>query len=163
MTGMVMAAAAPAITAQQMPAAAAAPVEVSAGAAWERVPRVLGRITSRELGLVINTADAYSVAVGESYIKARRLAPEQVLRLALPVKPVLTREEFNTLDARVKAFFKPSTQALALAWSAPYAVDCNSITSALTLGFDASVCPSCKTRSRRTSSFATSSRTTAPT
>ena len=140
-TRLAMAVAAPVIAAQAMPAAAAAPVEASAGAAWERVPRVLGRITSRELGLVINTADAYSVAVGESYIKARRLAPEQVLRLALPVKPVLTREEFNTLDARVKAFFKPSTQALALAWSAPYAVDCNSITSALTLGFDASVCP----------------------
>ena len=105
------------------------------------MPRIQGRITSREIGLVINTADPYSVAVGQAYIKARGLAPEQVLRLELPVGPVLTPDEFRTLDARVKAFFQPTTQALALAWSAPYAVDCNSITSALTLGFDGSACP----------------------
>ena len=109
-------------------------------AAWLAVPRVVGRITARDLGLVINTADAYSVAVGEAYVKARGLAPGQVLRLSLPVKPVLTLAEFEEFDARVKAFFKPSVQALALAWTSPYAVDCNSITSALTLGFDASAC-----------------------
>ena len=93
----------------------------------------------------INTADAYSVAVGESYIKARSLMPAQVLRLALPTKPVLTAEEFKTLDSRVKAYFKLTAQALALAWVTPYAVECNSITSALTLGFDASMCsPGCQ-------------------
>lgn len=142
---LAMAGAAPVLAALPMPAVATAPVVASTAAAWQRVPKIQGRITNRELGIVINTADPYSVAVGESYIEARGLTPAQVLRIALPVKPVLTQEEFNTLDTRVRAFFKPTTQALALAWSAPFAVDCNSITSALTLGFDASVCvPGCQ-------------------
>ncbi len=107
---------------------------------WIAVPKVYGRITARELGLVINTADPASRAVGEAYIKARAIPAAQVLRLPLPVKPTLTPEEFGALDARVKAFFKPNVQALALAWTAPYAVGCNSITSALTLGYDATAC-----------------------
>lgn len=109
-------------------------------ASWVAVPKVSGRITARELGLVINTVDPASLAVGEAYIKARGIPAVQVLRLALPVKPALTPDEFKALDARVKAFFKPNVQALALAWTAPYAVGCNSITSALTLGFDPDAC-----------------------
>ena len=104
------------------------------------MPKVYGRITSRELGLVINTADPASRAVGDAYIKARGISAAQVLRLALPVGATLTPDEFNAFDARVRAFFKPNVQALALAWTAPYAVGCNSITSALTLGFDATAC-----------------------
>ena len=142
---LAMAAAVPALSAQPMPAVAAASAVASTAAAWQRVPRVQGRITRSELGLVINMADPYSVVVGESYIRSRGLLPEQVLRLKLPAKPVLSQEEFRTLDTRVRAFFKPTTQALALAWAAPYAVGCNSITSALTLGFDPSVClPGCQ-------------------
>ena len=36
--------------------------------------------------------------------------------------------------------FVHSIQALALAWTFPYAVQCNSITAAITLGFDGSMC-----------------------
>jgi len=113
---------------------------VSPVPAWVAVPRVSGRITARELGLVINTADPGSRAIGEAYIKARAIPAAQVLRLALPVKPTLSPEEFAAFEARVKAFFKPNVQGLALAWTAPYAVGCNSITSALTLGYDATAC-----------------------
>lgn len=127
--------------APQIPGSAAPRAFASHASTWQAVPVVRGRITARELGLVINTADAYSVAVGETYIRARGLLPEQVLRVVLPVRSALTQEEFATLDTRVRAYFKPATQALALAWAMPYAVDCNSITSALTLGFDASTCP----------------------
>ena len=113
---------------------------VPAPARWIEVPRVNGRLTARDLGLVINTADPYSVATGEFYAAQRKLAPSQILRVALPVKPQLTPDEFRAFAAEVEARFGASTQALALAWSAPYSVGCNSITGALTLGYDAALC-----------------------
>ncbi len=104
------------------------------------IPRLAGRLTAADIGLVINTADPYSVAVGRHYIAARRLRPSQVLRLQLPLKTALTPEEFEGLAQRIQRHFGPTTQALALAWTVPYAVDCNAITGALALGFDADLC-----------------------
>ncbi len=99
-----------------------------------------GRLRSRDLGLVINSADPYSVAVGRHYIQARGLTPEQVLRVTLPVRGGLTRSEFDSLQQAIAQHFGAATQALALAWVAPYAVECNSITGALALGFDGDLC-----------------------
>jgi uncharacterized protein (TIGR03790 family) len=104
------------------------------------VPRIAGRLTAKDIGLVINTLDPYSVEVGEHYIAARKLRPEQVLRVGLPVRPVLSPDTFEALRQAIDEHFGPDTQALALAWSAPYAVGCNSITGALALGFDPGMC-----------------------
>ncbi|MES3015452.1 MAG: TIGR03790 family protein, partial [Pseudomonadota bacterium] len=118
----------------------ASAVAASGGPKWVPVPRADGRITRQQLGLVINTADPYSVEVGEFYIKARGLNPAQVLRVQLPVRPALTPEEFKAFAALVDGFFGAPVQALALAWTYPYAVACNSITGALALGYDGALC-----------------------
>jgi uncharacterized protein (TIGR03790 family) len=118
----------------------APPAPAASANRWTPVPRITGRITSRELGLVINTADPYSVEVGEFYIQARGLTRAQVLRLQLPVRGVLTPDEFRQFAAAIDSFFDVPVQALALAWTQPYAVACNSITGALALGFDAALC-----------------------
>ena len=120
---------------------------------WVAVPRIGGRLLAGDIGLVINTADPYSVAVGEHYVMARGLQAAQVLRLELPTKAVLTRDEFAVLSQAVHARFGPATQALALAWAAPYAVECNSITGALALGFDAALCASTCAVSRASGYF----------
>ncbi len=112
---------------------------------WAHAPRLQGRLRAPDIGLVINTNDPYSVAVGEHYIRRRRLLPPQVLRLALPTAAALQPAEFEALRSQIKHHFGPATQALALAWKAPNAVACNSITGALALGFDADLCTnSCK-------------------
>jgi uncharacterized protein (TIGR03790 family) len=129
----------------------AAPV-VRAGQ-WIPIPRVTGRLTSKEIGLVINTADPYSVEVGEYYIKARHLTRAQVLRLQLPTKGILTPEEFRVFAAAVESFFDVPVQALALAWKMPYAAGCNSITGALALGYDAGLCQNSCAPSRRSAYF----------
>lgn len=105
-----------------------------------RVPRLAGHLTPEQLGLVINTADPYSVAVGEFYAKARGLGPRQVLRIALPVRAALTPAEFTAFAAAVDARFGAPIEALALAWRQPYAVNCNAITGALALGYDDALC-----------------------
>ena len=104
------------------------------------VPRIHSRLSAQDIGLVINTADPYSVEVGEYYAQARRIAPEHVLRVDIPVKPVLNAGEFAKLNARIREFMPVEVQAMALAWTRPYAVECNSITSALTLGFAPEQC-----------------------
>jgi uncharacterized protein (TIGR03790 family) len=133
-------------------AASATPMPAPPAPRWIAVPRASGRLRAADIGLVINTADAYSVEVGEHYIRSRSLLPTQVLRLELPVGPVLTVPEFERLQQAIHEFFgsaaqaqaqtqaQTQVQALALAWRAPYAVGCNSITGALALGFDAALC-----------------------
>jgi uncharacterized protein (TIGR03790 family) len=138
MTGAARADEAPA-SAPHEPASAASAAQPP-GARWIAVPRAMGRLTARDIGLVINTADPYSVEVGAYYVKKRRLSPAQVLKVAMPVRPTIDRDEFEALAAQVRKRFGPRVQGLALAWTMPYAVECNSITGALALGFDASLC-----------------------
>lgn len=107
---------------------------------WITVPRIRGKLTAADMGVVINTADPYSVAVGEYYAQARGIPPEQVLRVTLPVRHALTVAEFEVLNARIHAHMGPQVQALALAWMQPFAVACNGITAALTLGLDLQAC-----------------------
>lgn len=123
------------------------------------VPRDTGRLYAPAIGLIINTADPASIEIGAHYIVARGLTSAQVLRVELPLKPVLTREEFERLRNIIEVRFGPRTQALALAWNAPYAVECNSITGALALGFDADLCKQTCAASRLSPYFnSTSSR-----
>lgn len=124
-----------ALAAEPASAPAAAPE-----ARWMSAPRLYGRITAKELGLVINTADPYSVQVGEHYARRRGIPPEQVLRVALPQRASLTREEFQALDATIRQQMPEHVHGLALAWVQPYAVDCNSLTSALAIGLQPQVC-----------------------
>lgn len=107
---------------------------------WVSVPRIQGQLHAADVGVVINTRDPYSVAVGDYFIKQRGIPPEQVLRTELPVKAALTKAEFEPLAQQIQAFMGPQVQALALAWTQPYAVECNSLTAALTLGFAPEVC-----------------------
>lgn len=107
---------------------------------WLPIPKIQGHLTAADLGVVINTADPYSVAVGEYYVQKRGIPPEQVLRVELPVRSSLNVAEFGILYAQIRDFMGPQVQALALAWTQPFSVDCNSITSALTLGLEPEAC-----------------------
>lgn len=107
---------------------------------WLKAPRVVGRLTAKDLGVVINVDDPYSVQVGEYYAKARGIPAKRVLRVSLPIKPGLTRDEFQSFNQEVNQFFGPKVQALALTWRLPYGVECNSITGALAMGFDPKAC-----------------------
>ncbi|RZL37941.1 MAG: TIGR03790 family protein [Rubrivivax sp.] len=109
-------------------------------ARWGRLPRLYGRITAQELGLVINTADPYSVTIGEYYARRRGIPEANVLRVTLPLRNSLTREEFNALDETIRSQMPEQVNGLALAWVQPYAVDCNSLTSALGMGLQPGLC-----------------------
>jgi uncharacterized protein (TIGR03790 family) len=101
---------------------------------------VFGRVTAQTLGVVINIDDPYSVEVGEYYVRARQIAPENVLRLSLPRQPQLGAADLAHLRQQISRHFEARIQALALVWVEPHAVACQSITSAVSLGLDPSLC-----------------------
>ncbi len=119
---------------------AAAEVPALASATSIRVPRIAGRLVAADLGLVINVDDPYSVAVGAYYAQHRGIPAEQIVRVSLPLRNSLSVVELDLLAAQIGSALGPKVQALALAWARPYAVECNSITSALSLGFQAALC-----------------------
>ncbi len=128
------------LAAGPQPAAAAA---AQGGQAVQRqlpIPLVRGRLNASQLGLVVNAADPLSLRIGEMYARARGLRPEQVLRVELPSTPRIPLADARRLRERIDAAFGPRIQAVALAWSQPYAVDCQSLTAVLTLGHQSGLC-----------------------
>lgn len=93
------------------------------------------------VALVINDADPSSVRAGDYYRMTRGIPTENVVHVSMKNAPNrLSLAEFNSLQAEIEAQLNAKEQVILLAWTAPYAVECNSITSALTLGFDAKQC-----------------------
>lgn len=135
--------------AQQAASEPAAPVRK-----WASVPRVYGHLTAKDIGLVVNDDDPYSVQVGEYYAKARHIPDNQILHVSLPLKGVLTPQEFEVFAKRLDTFYGARVQGLALAWRMPYGVDCNSITGALAMGYDPKLCSNTCAPSRQSSYFA---------
>jgi uncharacterized protein (TIGR03790 family) len=123
------------------PAEAASPASAPVVRRWvSPFPRVIGRLTNKDLGLIINQDDPYSVQVGAYYAEARGIPASRILRVRLPVKPDISPQEFDAFSKTVDAFFGNRVQGLALAWKQPFAVNCNAITGALALGYDGQLC-----------------------
>ncbi|MDI1308318.1 MAG: TIGR03790 family protein [Methylotenera sp.] len=98
-------------------------------------------LRANNVAVVVNTANTNSVAIGQYYIKARGIPSSNLIQVNIPGNPKkLTVEQFNQLKQSIDEKLKPEMQVILLVWTAPYAVECNAITSALTLGFDAQQC-----------------------
>ena len=94
-----------------------------------------------QLAIVINDAEPNSIEVGEYYRQAHGIPAANVVHVHIPNRPrKLSMDQFAQLKERIDGQLKPGIQAVLMVWSAPYAVECNSITSAYTLGYDAGQC-----------------------
>ncbi len=102
------------------------------------IPPALG---PGQLALAVNDADPASVALGAYYARLRGIPPARIVHVSIPGKPPrLERDAFARLKADIDRQLGADVRALLFAWTAPYAVECNSLTSAYTLGFDARQC-----------------------
>ena len=98
-------------------------------------------LEARQLAIVVNDEDDMSVRIGEYYRERRGIPPENVIHVRFPATSVnLPRDRFRPIREEVERQTPYYIQAYALAWTKPYRVDCMSITSAMTLGFDAAYC-----------------------
>jgi uncharacterized protein (TIGR03790 family) len=94
-----------------------------------------------QLGVVVNSADPQSVAVGEYYLRRRGIPSANLIRLSFrPDRNAMGREEFIELRRQLTALTPAGVQAYAITWLRPYRVDCMSITSAVAFGFDPRYC-----------------------
>lgn len=98
-----------------------------------------------QLAIVVNDADPNSVAVGAYYRKRRDIPAANVVHVRIErsgdaFPRSLSPARFRLLKEEIDSQLGPKVQAVLMVWTAPYAVDCNSITGAYTLGFDGSQC-----------------------
>ncbi|WP_410505608.1 TIGR03790 family protein [Janthinobacterium sp.] len=98
-------------------------------------------LQAAQLAVVINDSEPNSVEIGEYYRQARDIPAKNMVHVRIPDRPhKLDVEQFRQLKAQIDAQLGPEIQAVLMVWTAPYAVECNSITSAFTLGYDAEQC-----------------------
>ena len=97
-------------------------------------------IQSEEVAVVVNELDANSKLIGEYYLKARDIPAKNLILVSIPKASTLNLAEFAKLREKIYAEINPNIQVIVLMWTTPYAVNCNSITSAITLGYDAKQC-----------------------
>lgn len=98
-------------------------------------------LSPKQLAIVINDADPNSVAVGAYYRKVRNIPKANVVHVSIPNSPQrLDAAQFSVLKKEIDSQLGEGIQAVLMIWTAPYAVECNSITSAYTLGFDPGQC-----------------------
>jgi uncharacterized protein (TIGR03790 family) len=104
------------------------------------VPTVLlprAAIEPGELAVLANDQDPQSMAVAAYYLDARQIPPANLLVLSFaPPGDVLPADVFAGLKSQVDSALGPDIQALAIAWTRPYRVDCQSLVSAFALGHD---------------------------
>ena len=97
-------------------------------------------IQSEEVAVVVNELDVNSKLMGEYYLKARDIPAKNLILVSIPKASTLDLAEFAKLREKIYAEINPNIQVIVLMWTTPYAVNCNSITSAITLGYDAKQC-----------------------
>lgn len=106
-------------------------------------PAMSPAISATQLALVVNDDEPNSVAIAEYYRQARNVPAANIIHVRIPNRPrKLGAEAFAVLKKQIDSQLKPDIQAVLMVWTAPYAVECNSITSAYTLGLDAGLCSS---------------------
>lgn len=94
-----------------------------------------------QLAVVVNDDEPNSVEIGEYYRQARGIPVANVVHVRIPRAPrTLDAERFRLLKEQIDARLRPEIEAVVMVWTVPYAVECNSITAAFTLGYDANVC-----------------------
>jgi len=122
-----------------------------------RSPAGLG-LTAAQLAVVINDDEPNSVEIGEYYRKARAIPAANVVHVRIPHRPRrIDADQFEALKAQIDAKLGPEIQAVLMVWTAPYAVECNSLTSAYTMGLDSGLCAKSCSPSKPSSYFNSSS------
>lgn len=113
-------------------------------AAAEKVGPVIALgagVRPETLAVIVNDEDQASVEIAEYYRKRRLIPSANIIHVAFkPGASVMSADDFARVKAQVDVLTPTTVQALALTWSAPYRVDCMSITSAFAFGFDRAHC-----------------------
>jgi uncharacterized protein (TIGR03790 family) len=113
------------------------------------------QLTPAQLALIVNDDEPNSVAIAEEYRRLRNVPNANVIHVRIPNSPrKLDAATFAHLKDDIDARLPSGVQAVLFVWTAPYAVECNGITAAYTLGFDSAQCSKPCGPGRRSPAFA---------
>jgi len=109
-----------------------------AGAQSPRIPTAL---QASQLAVIVNDDDADSVHVAAQYRERRAIPEANVVHVRIPGQPrKLDAAQFARLKQQIDSQLGAQIQAVVMVWTTPYAVECQGITAAYTLGFDSKLC-----------------------
>jgi uncharacterized protein (TIGR03790 family) len=97
-------------------------------------------LDAQTLGVVINDADPYSVAIGRYYVERRGIPARNVTHVSFPLARHLTPEQFVPIRREFERSMPLTVEAVAIAWTAPYRIGCMSATAAFAFGYDPRFC-----------------------
>jgi uncharacterized protein (TIGR03790 family) len=102
-------------------------------------------LSADRLGVIYNTNDRSSTNVARYYAARRKVPSGNVIGLAIPDRPTMSRDELRQLRAEMLLKLPSDVQSLLLVWSRPYAVECMSVTTAFAAGYQPGFCePGCQ-------------------
>jgi uncharacterized protein (TIGR03790 family) len=98
-------------------------------------------IGAADVAVVVNEQDPQSLEIGRFYLRARGIPASQLIRVGFrPDSPNLDPRLFRRLREEILRQTPAHVQVYAIAWTAPWRVGCQSVTSALSLGVDPRWC-----------------------
>lgn len=98
-------------------------------------------IKPENVAVIVNQLDDKSLEVGQYYLTARNIPAKNLIKVSLPKGlKAISVEEFEKFRKLVYTGLNDDIQVIVMVWTTPYSVDCNSITSAMTFGFDNTNC-----------------------
>lgn len=111
--------------------------------AVESLAHLQTAIRPEDVAVLVNEQDSNSVIVGDYYLNARNIPKKNLITVSIvPGLAELSEKQFKPLREKIYAQLSPNIQVIVLMWTTPYAVRCNSITSAITLGYEPQACAS---------------------
>lgn len=97
--------------------------------------------TANNVAVIVNVNDANSIAIGDYYINARNIPKKNLITVDIPTGvAALSEVQFKSLREKIFSNIGDDIEVIVLAWTRPYAVNCNAITAAITLGYQAKQC-----------------------
>jgi uncharacterized protein (TIGR03790 family) len=94
-----------------------------------------------DVAVIVNEQDVNSVMAGDYYLNARNIPRKNLIKVSIATgQKVITEEQFLPMREKIYAGLGQNIQVITLMWTTPYAVNCNSITSAVSLGYDKKQC-----------------------
>ena len=101
----------------------------------------LNEISPNQVAVIVNKRDANSVEIGNYYINARNIPKQNLITVDInPELATLDEAQFLALKESINDKISNDAQVIVLSWTKPYAVNCNSITSAITMGYQSKIC-----------------------
>ena len=106
------------------------------------------------VAVVVNESYPGSIEVGEYYLQVRGIPKRNLVKLRFPAEAnALDFATFDRLKQAIDSRLSASIDMVVFVWTTPYAVGCNSLTGAYTLGAEPGLCEKSCNPSRRNPYF----------